>query len=65
MLFFTSLLDLINFGQICLDLMKMATKVAVIGMGYAGIPIAALLADTDIFEVTGMKMNGYMNRIWA
>ncbi len=35
--------------------MKMATKVAVIGMGYVGIPIAALLADTDIFEVIGIQ----------
>ena len=33
----------------------MATKVAVIGMGYVGIPIAVLLADTDIFEVIGIQ----------
>ncbi|MFX1282145.1 MAG: nucleotide sugar dehydrogenase [Promethearchaeota archaeon] len=33
----------------------MVTRVAVIGMGYVGIPIAALLADTDIFNVTGIQ----------
>ncbi|MHA2139741.1 MAG: nucleotide sugar dehydrogenase [Candidatus Hodarchaeales archaeon] len=35
--------------------MKMVTKVAVIGMGYVGIPIAALLADTGFFQVTGVQ----------
>ena len=30
-------------------------NVAVIGMGYVGIPIAALLADTDLFKVTGIQ----------
>ncbi|MFX0210921.1 MAG: nucleotide sugar dehydrogenase, partial [Candidatus Hodarchaeota archaeon] len=33
----------------------MTFKVAVIGMGYVGIPIAALLADTDLFQVTGIQ----------
>ncbi len=33
----------------------MAEKVAVIGMGYVGIPIAALLADTGDFEVIGIQ----------
>lgn len=33
----------------------MVTKVAVIGMGYVGIPIAALLADADLFQVTGVQ----------
>lgn len=33
----------------------MTTNIAVIGMGYVGIPIAALLADTDIFKVTGIQ----------
>ena len=33
----------------------MTTNVAVIGMGYVGIPIAALLADIDIFKVTGIQ----------
>ena len=33
----------------------MTTNVAVIGMGYVGIPIAALLADTGIFKVTGIQ----------
>ncbi|MFW9922263.1 MAG: nucleotide sugar dehydrogenase [Candidatus Thorarchaeota archaeon] len=31
------------------------TKVAVIGMGYVGIPAAALFADVDGFEVTGIQ----------
>ncbi|MBW1714099.1 MAG: nucleotide sugar dehydrogenase, partial [Deltaproteobacteria bacterium] len=31
------------------------TKIAVIGMGYVGIPCAALLADVDGFEVTGLQ----------
>ena len=31
------------------------TKVAVIGMGYVGIPAAALIADVDGFEVTGIQ----------
>ncbi len=35
--------------------MKMTIKVAVIGMGYVGIPIAELLADTDLFQVTGIQ----------
>jgi len=35
--------------------MKMTTNVAVIGMGYVGIPIAALLADTGIFNVIGIQ----------
>ncbi|MHA2167722.1 MAG: nucleotide sugar dehydrogenase [Candidatus Hodarchaeales archaeon] len=33
----------------------MVVKVAVIGMGYVGIPIAALLADTGFFQVTGVQ----------
>ncbi|MFX0051257.1 MAG: nucleotide sugar dehydrogenase [Candidatus Hodarchaeota archaeon] len=33
----------------------MTTKVAVIGMGYVGIPIAALLANTGLFQVTGVQ----------
>ncbi|NHJ25041.1 MAG: nucleotide sugar dehydrogenase, partial [Candidatus Lokiarchaeota archaeon] len=33
----------------------MVTKIAVIGMGYVGIPIAALLADIDEFQVTGIQ----------
>jgi UDP-N-acetyl-D-mannosaminuronic acid dehydrogenase len=33
----------------------MTIKVAVIGMGYVGIPIAALLADTGFFQVTGIQ----------
>ncbi|NHJ86889.1 MAG: nucleotide sugar dehydrogenase [Asgard group archaeon] len=35
--------------------MKDKTKIAVIGMGYVGIPAAALLADIDGFEVTGIQ----------
>lgn len=35
--------------------MKMTIKVAVIGMGYVGIPITELLADTDLFQVTGIQ----------
>lgn len=31
------------------------TKVAVIGMGYVGIPAAALIADVDGFDVTGIQ----------
>lgn len=31
------------------------SKVAVIGMGYVGIPAAALIADVDGFEVTGIQ----------
>jgi UDP-N-acetyl-D-mannosaminuronic acid dehydrogenase len=31
------------------------TKIAVIGMGYVGIPCAALLADVDGFDVTGIQ----------
>jgi len=33
----------------------MVTKIAVIGMGYVGIPCAALLADVDGFHVTGLQ----------
>lgn len=33
----------------------MASNVAVIGMGYVGIPIAALLADIGLFQVTGIQ----------
>lgn len=33
----------------------MTTKVVVIGMGYVGIPCAALLADVDGMEVTGLQ----------
>lgn len=33
----------------------MVTKVVVIGMGYVGIPAAALLADVDDFRVTGIQ----------
>ncbi len=33
----------------------MTTKIVVIGMGYVGIPAAALLADVDEFEVTGLQ----------
>ncbi len=35
--------------------MKAVEKVAVIGMGYVGIPIAALLADTGSFQVVGIQ----------
>ncbi|RLI69644.1 MAG: nucleotide sugar dehydrogenase [Candidatus Gerdarchaeota archaeon] len=35
--------------------MKEKTKIAVIGMGYVGIPAAALLADVDGFEVIGIQ----------
>lgn len=38
-----------------LDPMNMVVKVAVIAMGYVGIPIAALLAKIDIFQVTGIQ----------
>jgi len=31
------------------------TKIAVIGMGYVGIPVAALLADQECFDVTGIQ----------
>ncbi len=31
------------------------TKIAVVGMGYVGIPCAALLADVDGFDVTGIQ----------
>ncbi|HID71131.1 MAG TPA: nucleotide sugar dehydrogenase [Thermoplasmata archaeon] len=34
---------------------KMVTKIAVIGMGYVGIPCAALLADVDGYDVTGIQ----------
>jgi UDP-N-acetyl-D-mannosaminuronic acid dehydrogenase len=33
----------------------MMTKIVVIGMGYVGIPMAALLADVDDFYVTGIQ----------
>ncbi|MFX1454748.1 MAG: nucleotide sugar dehydrogenase [Promethearchaeota archaeon] len=33
----------------------MSTKIVVIGMGYVGIPMAALLADIDDFFVTGIQ----------
>ena len=33
----------------------MTTKIAVVGMGYVGIPAAALLADVPGFEVTGIQ----------
>ncbi len=33
----------------------MTTKITVIGMGYVGIPCAALLADVDGFQVTGLQ----------
>ncbi|MBN2223861.1 MAG: nucleotide sugar dehydrogenase, partial [Deltaproteobacteria bacterium] len=33
----------------------MKTKIAVIGMGYVGIPCAALLADVQDFDVTGIQ----------
>ena len=33
----------------------MTTKIAVIGMGYVGIPAAALLADVPGFDVTGIQ----------
>ena len=33
----------------------MVTKITVIGMGYVGIPCAALLADVDGFQVTGLQ----------
>ena len=33
----------------------MSTQVVVIGMGYVGIPMAALLADVDDFYVTGIQ----------
>ncbi|MFQ5977053.1 MAG: nucleotide sugar dehydrogenase [Candidatus Heimdallarchaeota archaeon] len=33
----------------------MTEKIAVIGMGYVGIPMAALLADVDGYDVTGIQ----------
>ena len=33
----------------------MPTNIVVIGMGYVGIPMAALLADVDDFYVTGIQ----------
>jgi UDP-N-acetyl-D-mannosaminuronic acid dehydrogenase len=33
----------------------MTRKIAVVGMGYVGIPAAALLADVDGFDVTGVQ----------
>lgn len=42
---------------------QMVTKIVVVGMGYVGIPCAALLADVDGFQVTGLqrksKRSGY------
>lgn len=34
---------------------EQTTKIAVIGMGYVGIPVAALMADVDGFEVIGIQ----------
>jgi UDP-N-acetyl-D-mannosaminuronic acid dehydrogenase len=36
-------------------MIKMPTNIVVIGMGYVGIPMAALLADVDDFYVTGIQ----------
>jgi UDP-N-acetyl-D-mannosaminuronic acid dehydrogenase len=33
----------------------MVTKITVIGLGYVGIPCAALLADVDDYQVTGLQ----------
>ncbi|MHA1812487.1 MAG: nucleotide sugar dehydrogenase, partial [Candidatus Thorarchaeota archaeon] len=33
----------------------MTTNIVVIGMGYVGIPAAALLADVEGFDVTGLQ----------
>lgn len=33
----------------------MVTKITVVGLGYVGIPCAALLADVDGFQVTGLQ----------
>ncbi len=33
----------------------MATRIVVVGMGYVGIPAAALLADVDGYDVTGLQ----------
>lgn len=33
----------------------MPTRIAVIGMGYVGVPIAALLADVEGYDVTGVQ----------
>ena len=33
----------------------MTTRIVVVGMGYVGIPAAALLADVDGFDVTGLQ----------
>ena len=33
----------------------MVTKIVVVGMGYVGIPAAALLADVDGYDVTGLQ----------
>jgi UDP-N-acetyl-D-mannosaminuronic acid dehydrogenase len=33
----------------------MVTKIVVVGMGYVGIPCAALLADVDGYDVTGLQ----------
>ena len=40
--------------ETCEDL-TMVTKITVIGLGYVGIPCAALLADVDGFQVTGLQ----------
>jgi len=37
----------------------MATKIVVVGMGYVGIPMAALLADVDDFYVTGIQRRSH------
>ena len=34
---------------------QMVTKITVVGLGYVGIPCAALLADVDGFQVTGLQ----------
>jgi UDP-N-acetyl-D-mannosaminuronic acid dehydrogenase len=35
--------------------MIMVTKIVVVGMGYVGIPVAALLADVEGYSVTGLQ----------
>ena len=48
----------IKYGQICAEC-SMAkrglTKIAVVGMGYVGVPVAALLADQKGIDVTGIQ----------
>jgi UDP-N-acetyl-D-mannosaminuronic acid dehydrogenase len=46
---------LINSSRMCFELMTMTINIAVFGMGYVGIPIAALLADVGLFQVTGIQ----------